>query len=73
MVLCADIVRAGKKFYQDHSRQKSSSVGTIASSRYVAWTVYIRRIREKVELEPHNPTYVQTVHGVGCQFAATAD
>src|SRR4030095_8819754 len=27
--------------------------------------VYIRRIREKIELAPANPSYVQTVHGVG--------
>src|SRR5262245_44491456 len=31
--------------------------------------VYIRRIREKVEIEPQQPIYIQTVHGVGYRFA----
>jgi phosphate regulon transcriptional regulator PhoB len=31
--------------------------------------VYIRRIREKIEPSPDEPTYVQTVHGVGYRFA----
>jgi len=31
--------------------------------------VYIRRIREKIETSPEDPTYVQTVHGVGYRFA----
>jgi phosphate regulon transcriptional regulator PhoB len=30
--------------------------------------VYIRRIREKIETLPEEPTYVQTVHGVGYRF-----
>ena len=35
--------------------------------------VYIRRVREKIEHEPQEPTYVQTVHGVGYRFATTLD
>ena len=35
--------------------------------------VYIRRIREKIEAEPHQPGYVQTVHGVGYRFAANGE
>jgi DNA-binding response OmpR family regulator len=31
--------------------------------------VYIRRIREKIELQPQSPSFVQTVHGVGYRFA----
>jgi phosphate regulon transcriptional regulator PhoB len=31
--------------------------------------VYIRRVREKIEAEPQNPLYVQTVHGVGYRFS----
>jgi phosphate regulon transcriptional regulator PhoB len=31
--------------------------------------VYIRRVREKIELQPQEPAYVQTVHGVGYRFA----
>jgi phosphate regulon transcriptional regulator PhoB len=33
--------------------------------------VYIRRVREKIEIEPQNPAYVQTVHGVGYRFSTT--
>jgi len=32
--------------------------------------VYIRRVREKIESEPQQPAYLQTVHGVGYKFAA---
>lgn len=35
--------------------------------------VYIRRIREKVEVEPQEPVYIQTIHGVGYRFATGAD
>ena len=33
-------------------------------------TVHIRRLRQKIEPEPDNPTYVQTVWGVGYRFRA---
>jgi phosphate regulon transcriptional regulator PhoB len=32
--------------------------------------VYIRRVREKIESEPQQPAYLQTVHGVGYRFVA---
>ncbi len=32
--------------------------------------VYIRRVREKIEVEPQHPEYLQTVHGVGYRFLA---
>jgi DNA-binding response OmpR family regulator len=32
--------------------------------------VYVRRLREKVERESDNPSYVLTVHGVGYRFAS---
>jgi two-component system, OmpR family, alkaline phosphatase synthesis response regulator PhoP len=35
--------------------------------------VYIRRIREKIELKPQDPSYVQTIHGVGYRFATNGD
>ncbi|GGN91838.1 response regulator transcription factor [Saccharibacillus kuerlensis] len=31
-------------------------------------TVYVRRIREKIEIDPSNPTYLKTVWGVGYKF-----
>jgi DNA-binding response OmpR family regulator len=31
-------------------------------------TVHVRRLREKIEPDPANPTYVQTVWGVGYKF-----
>jgi len=35
--------------------------------------VYIRRVREKIELKPQEPAYVQTIHGVGYRFASAGD
>jgi len=35
--------------------------------------VYVRRIREKIEMKPQQPSYVQTVHGVGYRFATRSD
>jgi two-component system phosphate regulon response regulator PhoB len=35
--------------------------------------VYVRRIREKIELKPQQPLYVQTVHGVGYRFATIGE
>ena len=35
--------------------------------------VYVRRIREKIEMRPQQPSYVQTVHGVGYRFATRSD
>ena len=30
--------------------------------------VYVRRVREKIEADPHSPKYIETVHGVGYRF-----
>jgi two-component system phosphate regulon response regulator PhoB len=35
--------------------------------------VYVRRIREKIEPEPDDPTYLRTIHGVGYRFSATEE
>ena len=33
-----------------------------------AVAVYIRRIRQKIEHDPRNPEYIQTIHGYGYRF-----
>lgn len=33
-------------------------------------TVHVRRIRQKIEKDPHNPRWVQTVWGVGYRFGS---
>ena len=33
--------------------------------------VYIRRIRQKIEPDPRNPSYIQTLHGKGYRFSPT--
>ena len=32
-------------------------------------TMHMRRLREKIEADPQHPCYLQTVWGVGYQFA----
>jgi len=36
-------------------------------------TVYIRRLREKLEANPSSPVYIQTVWGIGYKFSANND
>jgi two-component system phosphate regulon response regulator PhoB len=35
--------------------------------------VYVRRVREKIENQPQEPVYLQTVHGVGYRFAGQVE
>ncbi|MBP3802839.1 MAG: winged helix-turn-helix domain-containing protein, partial [Oribacterium sp.] len=34
-------------------------------------TVYVKRIRSKIEADPKNPVYLKTVRGVGYRFDQT--
>ena len=36
-------------------------------------TVYIRRLREKFEIDPSNPTYIKTVWGIGYKFSLESE
>ena len=36
-------------------------------------TVHVRRLREKIEADPGNPRYIQTVWGVGYRFPSTEE
>ncbi|MPN34475.1 Sensory transduction protein regX3 [bioreactor metagenome] len=33
-------------------------------------TVHIRKLREKIEFDPSNPEYIETIWGVGYRFTA---
>lgn len=33
-----------------------------------ALAVFIRRLREKIEPDPHHPIYIETIRGVGYRF-----
>lgn len=33
-------------------------------------TVHVRKIREKIEIDPSNPQYIETVWGAGYRFKA---
>jgi phosphate regulon transcriptional regulator PhoB len=57
----------GMVFSRDHLLDRVWGNDRTVTPRSV--DVYIRRVREKIEMEPQNPTYVQTVHGVGYRFA----
>jgi two-component system alkaline phosphatase synthesis response regulator PhoP len=35
--------------------------------------VHVRRLREKIEIAPESPLFLQTVHGVGYRFAMSAE
>lgn len=42
--------------------------GYDAIGDYTTVTVHIRKIREKIETDPSNPQYIETIWGVGYRF-----
>ena|SRR5437867_4253712 len=58
-------------FSRDHLLDRVWGNHRSVESRIV--DVYIRRVREKIEPEPGNPAYVQTVHGIGYRFSSESE
>lgn len=53
-------------FSKDHLFEKLWGLDNIGDITTV--TVHIRKIREKIEIEPSNPEYIETVWGAGYRF-----
>lgn len=53
-------------FTRDQLLDAVWSAGCFVTPRSV--DVYMRRLREKIEPDPENPTYLQTVRGIGYRF-----
>ncbi len=53
-------------FTRDQLLDAVWSTGCFVTPRSV--DVYMRRLREKIEPDPENPTYLQTVRGIGYRF-----
>ena len=58
-------------FSRDQLLDRVWGIDRTVSSRSV--DVYVRRLREKIELHPQEPIYLQTVHGIGYRFAGGSD
>jgi DNA-binding response OmpR family regulator len=56
----------GRVFSRDHLLDSVWGDARFVTPRSV--DVYVRRIREKVEVDPENPRYLQTVRGAGYRF-----
>ncbi len=59
---------AARVFTRDQLLDAVWSEGSFVTQRSV--DVYIRRLREKIEADPDNPTYLKTIRGVGYRFDA---
>lgn len=60
LVLHAGVVLAPSQVYQDVWNNQYGDPTSVA--------VYVRRIRLKIEEDPQNPQFIQTVHGSGYRF-----
>jgi two-component system phosphate regulon response regulator PhoB len=56
----------GRVFNRDHLLDSVWGDARFVTPRSV--DVYVRRIREKIEVDPEDPRYVQTVRGAGYRF-----
>jgi DNA-binding response OmpR family regulator len=56
----------GRVFSRDHLLDAVWGDARFVTPRSV--DVYVRRIREKIELDPENPRYLKTVRGAGYRF-----
>jgi DNA-binding response OmpR family regulator len=57
---------AGRVFSRDHLLDAVWGDARFVTPRSV--DVYVRRIREKIEVDPENPRYLKTVRGAGYRF-----
>ncbi|PYI53409.1 response regulator transcription factor [Paenibacillus flagellatus] len=53
-------------FSKDHLFERIWSADSVGDSSTI--TVHIRKIREKIEEDPSNPQYIETIWGVGYRF-----
>ena len=56
----------GRVFSRDHLLDAGWGDARFVTPRSV--DVYVRRIREKIEIDPENPRYLKTVRGAGYRF-----
>ena len=56
----------GRVFSRDHLLDAVWGDARFVTPRSV--DVYVRRIREKIEIDPENPRYLKTVRGAGYRF-----
>jgi DNA-binding response OmpR family regulator len=57
---------AYRVFTRDQLLNAVWSQGSFVTERSV--DVYVRRLREKIEPDPHSPSYLKTVRGIGYRF-----
>jgi DNA-binding response OmpR family regulator len=57
---------ASRVFTRDQLLEAVWTAGSFVTQRSV--DVYVRRLREKIEPDPDNPSYLKTVRGIGYRF-----
>ena len=59
---------SSRVFTRDQLLDAVWAEGSFVTPRSV--DVYVRRLREKIEPDPENPTYLKTLRGIGYRFDA---